>query len=242
MQATDLKDPRAWAGAIAVVFGFIVLSLPGVSWGADGTYTFSDFAIPNPTRGDTSRLLLTIDTSDHNGQTCTVVVDTINGESVHPENYVTLEGGVPTVTVTGTEDGAFGEHQNTTTVVLGDTLEVWNHFSLATSVDGDVTITCDTTTTTAPPPGSSSTTSTAPSTTTTTDGTTSTTPPAPTTTVPTDSTTTLPPVTTNPSTPDDTLPFTGPEDVMWGGIGLAALAVGALGLYATRSRHGKHEA
>ena len=35
------------------------------------------------------------------GQTCQVIVDTINGESVHAENYVTVEGGVPTITVTG---------------------------------------------------------------------------------------------------------------------------------------------
>ena len=196
----------------------VIVALMGVSWSAlpataaEGTYVFDDFAIPNPTRPPTVRTLLTIDTSTIAGQTCQVIVDTINGESVHAENFITVEGGVPTITVTGTEDGAFGVKQNTTTVVMGDTLIVRNHFQRATSVEGDVIISCqdDTTTTTSTTAPESSTTTTAPAETTTTTGsstttsltTSSTVPPVTSTTAPTGSTTTTSPPNTSTTSPD----------------------------------------
>lgn len=204
-----------------------LVALMGLSWSAlpsmaaEGTYVFTDFAVPNPTRPATVRTLLTIDTSSIAGQTCQVVVDTVNGESVHPENYITVEGGVPTITVTGTEDGAFGVRQNATTVVMGDELIVRNHFQYATSVEGDVIITCtdDTTTTTTSPTTSTtspeSTTTTAPvgTTSTTTPNGSTTTIPVTSTTAPTGSTTsTQPPSTSTTIPPDSTTSTTAPTD------------------------------
>lgn len=257
-----------WLERIAVVLALIALIVFGVrpilAYAADGTYSFSDFAIPNPNRGDTARTLLVIDASEHVGQTCTINVDTVNGESVHPENFVTVEGVIPTIVVSGTEDGAFGEHQNTETVTIGQagTITVVNHFSLATSVEGTIQITCDTTTTTlatstTTPPSTTSTTdmSTTSSSTVTTTPSTSTSstlvPPAPTSTVPTESTTTTGVVSTRPTFPINpppdivpvttvpdggTLPSTGPE-VDNGILALTATALlmlGAAGVIATK--------
>lgn len=205
----------------------IALTVIGLTLGAckpafasDGTSSFEDFAVPNPTRPQTERVLLTIDTSEHNGETCSIVVDTVNGESVHPENFITVEGGIPPVTVTGTEDAASGVHQSTFRVVLGDTLDVINHFQLATSVDGDIVIDCTPVTTTTQATTTTTqatTTTTVPEATTTTRATT-TTSSGPTTTVP-EVTTTAPGVsttlivtTTVPPVTGSTLPFTGPED------------------------------
>lgn len=191
------------------LFGPVMVWAADRADAAEGTYFFGDLAYPNPNRGDTTRNLLTIDTSTIAGQTCQVIVDTINGESVHAENYVTVEGGVPTITVTGTEDGVNGERQSASTVVMGDSLTIYNHFSYATSVAGDVIITCQddtTTTTSSSSTTSSSTPTTTPETTTSTLPTSSTTSsiPVTSTTVPTGSTTTTSPSTTTSQPPGST--------------------------------------
>jgi len=221
----------------------LTLALPAMA--SDGVHSFDDFAIPNPTRPQTARVLLTVDTSEHAGQTCQIVVDTANGPSVHPENYLTVEGGIPTITVTGTEDSDGGVHQSTSTVVMGDELHVVNHFALATSVEGRITITCqpDSTTTTSTsttqPP--STTTTAGPSTTTTTttpSETTSTTSPVTTTTAgvtsstgPTTPPSTIPPV----SNPPATLPVTGPDGLVgWAAAGVALVALGGFLVRAAR--------
>ena len=226
--------------ALAVV---ATLALPAVA--ADGTYGFDDFAIPNPTRPQTARVLLTVDTSEHAGETCQIVVDTANGPSVHAENYVTIEGGIPTITVTGTEDSDGGVHQSTSTVVMGDELHVVNHFALATSVEGRITITCQpptTTTITSPP---STTSSSVPTTTSVPDTSSSTSPPDSSTssTSPASSTsssvsppsTTIPPV----SNPPATLPVTGPDGLVgWAVAGVALMLLGGGLVMAAREGEG----
>jgi hypothetical protein len=222
----------------------LTLALPAMA--SDGVHSFDDFAIPNPTRPQTARVLLTVDTSEHAGQTCQIVVDTANGPSVHAENYVTIEGGIPTITVTGTEDSDGGVHQSTSTVVMGDELHVVNHFALATSVEGRITIRCQpdstTTTITSPP---STTSSSTPPTTSVPDTSSSTSPPDSSTssTSPASSTsssvsppsTTIPPV----SNPPATLPVTGPDGLVgWAVAAAAMLLLGGSLVAAAREGEG----
>jgi LPXTG-motif cell wall-anchored protein len=218
----------------------MLLSLALPAMAADGVHSFDDFAIPNPTRPETARTLLTVDTSEHAGETCQIVVDTANGPSVHPENYLTVEGGIPTITVTGTEDSDGGVHQSTSTVVMGDELHVVNHFALATSVEGRITIRCQpptTTTITSPP---STTSSSVPTTTSVPDTSSSTSPPDSSTssTSPASSTSssvsppsTIPPV----SNPPATLPVTGPDGLVgWTVAGVALVLLGGFLVRAAR--------
>lgn len=173
------------------------------------------------------------------GLTCGFRVTSSNDESVHINSYAEIRTNGSSTLVLGTEDGVNGVHVVDSTLVMGETVEVWYHVGeralgekpIGISVELEVSYTCtttDVTTTTTSTPTttpSSSTTSTIPPTTTTStpDGSTSTSQPATSTTAPTDSTTTThhDPVTppTEPpgsstvppvSTPDPTLPLTGP--------------------------------
>lgn len=188
------------------------------------------------------------------GLTCTFRVTSTNDESVHVNNYAEIRTNGSSTLVTGTEDGVNGVHVVDSTLVLGESIEVWYYVGqrapgetpVGISVELEVSFTCtttdDTTTTTVTVP-SSSTTSTLPP-----GGSTSTsvsTPPtsAPTTTVPTGSTTTtlpirpphtdppVPPTTVPPVTSPPTLPFTD-EPGDWDrekGLAMAGAALILLG-------------
>lgn len=247
---TTIRHRLAAATAtIIAVTAIMVGAYPSPAAAAD-TYTFADHAIPNPTRGWTARTVATIDTSHLAGLDCEIDVDTANNQSEHDDNYVTLEGGIPTITVTETESEPFTPRQSATRAILGDRLDVVNHFGAGgTSLTGTITILdCQeppsATTTTLPAtstttPASTTTTN---ATTTTTDATTSTTTTPPTTSVPPPTTTTtveppsttIPPVTTPPPGDDEpptssTLPFTGwdiNEDGPTAAAGAALLVLG----------------
>jgi hypothetical protein len=219
----------------------------------------SDFYIPRPAdRSDQvgiERLIASVDTpAELVGLACSVVGTSTNGESVHPNNYGMLRSNGDSVRIDGTEDAAQGVKLSDRVIVLGTTVQLFNvmlpdaNGRVATSVDYSVRVTCtpatdDTTTTTTTPPSSTTPTTTPGSTTSTTfDSTTSTTsalPPVTSTTVPTESTTTtapeIPPTTgptdstIPPVTSPPTLPFTGVDESLFGGIAMAGLALLLLG-------------
>ena len=238
---------KRWAGALAVVLAFGVMGIPD-AMAATATTTFwaSDHATPGTVSAGDVRLIASysFEGAAQVGIECDFRVTSTNDESVHVNNFVTIVTGGQTITVLGTEDGVGGVHVSDTRVVLGDTVDVYNHIGarvpgelpVGTSVELEIAITCtiedDTTSTTA-----NSTTTSSTGSTTTVPSSTSIPPTASTssslvttTTAPTGSTTTVPPVTSPP-----TLPYTGLDDHL-PSLAFAGAMLALLGGFLLRAR------
>ena len=183
------------------------------------TFTGGDFYVPRPVEAsdqeNVERLLdgtfYDFAANGHEeliGMTCTVSRVTVNGESVHVNNYGVFRSNGDSITLTGTEDEVNGVRLSSQEITLGPVAALYNVMvrsddgKIATSVDYTITITCtgetveETTTTTA-----------AESTTTTEEETTSTTqPPTTTTSAPSTTTSTQPTTTTTEASTTTTSP------------------------------------